>query len=462
MMVPIRVLAFLVCFTALASGADGNWPSFRGRNGSGIGSGSPPIRWDVKTGESIRWKTPIPGLAHSSPIIWGDRVFLTTAVSSRTDAPELKTGWLNGTGDSPAESEPWTWKLLALDRASGRIVWSQDASSGVPKRKRHLKATHANCTPATDGKRVIAFFGSEGLYSYDVEGKLLWKKDLGILESGPYNAPGLEWGFASSPIIVGEKIVLQCDALNGAFWASFDAETGRELRRVERKESATWATPAVIESGGRTQLVLNGWKHMGGYDLETGEELWKLSGGGDLPVPAPQAANGVIYITNGHGRSPIYAIRPDARGDLTPREGTENEGKKDAEKGAAKHHDGLLWWKPRHGSYMPTPLVLGDNLYVANDNGVITAFDARSGEERFRTRIEGAGTFSASVVAADGRLYFASEDGDVFVLRAGNSYELLARNSMGEVCMATPAISDGLLLVRTRGHLYAIGRKGDH
>ncbi len=462
----IRVLSLVVTFSAAASGGDGNWPSFRGPNGSGIGSGSPPVRWDVKTGENIRWKTPIPGLAHSSPIVWGDRVFLTTAVSSKTETPEVKTGWLNGTGDSPVESEPWTWKVIALDRSSGRVVWSRDAASGVPKMKRHLKATHANCTPATDGKRVVAFFGSEGLYCYDFEGKLLWKKDLGVFEAGPYNAPGMQWGFASSPIIAGGevggrvagkvagKVIVQCDALNGAFWASFDIETGRELRRVERKESATWATPAVIESGGRTQLVLNGWKHMGGYDLETGEELWKLSGGGDLPVPAPQAAGGVIYLTNGHGKSPIYAIRADARGDLTPREGTE----KGAVKDAAKPPGGLLWWKPRHGSYMPTPLVLGENLYVASDNGVVAAFDAKSGEERFRTRIEGGGTFSASVVAADGRLYFASEDGEVFVLKAGNSYELLARNSMGEVCMATPAISDGMLIVRTRGHLYCISR----
>jgi outer membrane protein assembly factor BamB len=459
MFATIRSVAVVVSFTAAASGADGNWPSFRGRNGSGIGFGSPPIRWDVKTGENIRWKTPIPGLAHSSPIVWGDRVFLTTAVSSKTAAPELKTGWLNGSGDSPVENEPWTWKVLALDRASGRVLWSQDASSGVPKVKRHQKATHANCTPATDGKRVVAFFGSEGLYAYDLEGKLLWKKDLGVLKSGPYNAPELEWGFASSPIIAGEKIVLQCDALNGAFWVSFDAETGSEIRRVGRNETTTWATPAVIEGGGRTQLVLNGWKHMGGYDLETGEELWKLSGGGDLPVPAPQTAGGVIYITNGHGRSPIYAIRADARGDLTPREG--KDGRKGAEDDTVKQPDGLLWWKPRHGSYMPTPLVLGENLYVAGDNGVVAAFDAKSGEERFRARIEGGGTFSASVVAADERLYFASEDGDVFVLKAGNSYELLARNSMGEVCMATPAISDGLLIVRTRGHLYAIGRRGD-
>jgi outer membrane protein assembly factor BamB len=444
-----RAAVAALLLTIPASGAEGDWPSFRGPNGSGLGTGSPPVRWDVKTGERVRWKTPIPGLAHSSPIVWGERVFLTTAVSSKTGDPELKTGWLNGSGDSPDESEPWTWKVLALEKGTGRTLWSRDAASGVPRMKRHRKATHANCTPATDGKHVAAFFGSEGLHCYDVDGKLLWRQDLGPLEAGPHNAPSMQWGFASSPLIVRGKVVVQCDALNRAFWASFDVETGRELRRVERREHATWATPAVIESGGRMQLVLNGWKHMGGYDLETGEELWKLTGGGDLPVPVPQTAGGVIYLTNGHGRSPIYAVRADARGDLTP--------KADPGMDPVREPVGLLWWKPRHGSYMPTPLVLDGILYVPSDNGVIAAFDARTGEERFRSRIEGGATFSASVVAAGGRLYFASEDGEVFVLQAGSRYQLVAKSSMGEVCMATPAISNGLIFIRTRGHLYCIG-----
>jgi len=439
----ILTAALLASLAAQVTAQD--WPSFRGPGGSGVGSGSPPVRWNVETGENIKWKVRIPGLGHSSPVVWGDRIFVTTAVSSTAAKPELRTGWLNGSGESAADSGEWAWKVLCVDKNSGRIVWEQDANVGVPRSKRHLKASHANCTPATDGKHVVAFFGSEGLYCYDIDGKRCWKTDFGVLEAGPYNAPEMQWGFASSPIIHDGKVIVQCDALNGAFWATLDVETGRELRRVSRQEVATWCTPAVCESGGRTQVICNGWKHMGAYDLETGEELWKLSGGGDIPVPTPQVAQGLIFLTSGHARSPIYAIRADARGDLTPQEGE-------------KLPEGLAWWKPGRGSYMPTPLVLGDNLYIANDMGVLTVFEARTGEQRYRERIKEGGNFSASIVAADERLYFVNESGDTFVLKAGNAYELLAQNALDEVCLATPAISNGLLVIRGRDHLFCIGR----
>jgi outer membrane protein assembly factor BamB len=442
------ILAATVAVMPAAFAWGDNWPSFRGPGGSGIGTGSPPVRWDVQTGENVKWKRRIPGLGHSSPIVWGDRVFVTTAVSAATEAPEVKTGWLQGSGDPAADSGEWTWKVLCLDRGTGEIVWEKDAGRGVPKTKRHMKASHANSTPATDGKHVVALFGSEGLYAYDIDGHLLWKKDLGVFDSGPYDAPDLRWGFANSPVIHRDKVIVQCDALNQAFWASFRVETGEELRRVPRNEVTTWVTPAILETGagGPTQVVCNGWKHMGGYDLESGRELWKLSGGGDCPVPTPQIAHGLIYLTNGHGRSPIYAVSPDARGDITPKEGAE------------RPPDGLKWWLPKGGSYMPTPLILGDLLYVANDNGIITVLDARTGELRYRERLPNAGTFSASAVAADDRLYFVNEDGDVFVLQAGTSFEVLARNSMHEVCMATPAISNGELFIRGRDHLFCVGR----
>ncbi|HWL92972.1 MAG TPA: PQQ-binding-like beta-propeller repeat protein [Phycisphaerae bacterium] len=446
-----RSMLWISCSTgfilATAPLLAGDWPSFRGPNGNGIGDGDPPVRWNVETGEHVRWKTPIPGLAHSSPIVWGDRVFVTTAVSVDDKAPEAKTGWLEGSGDSAPDKGAWTWKVLCLKKSDGSILWQKDAHTGVPKIKRHAKASHANSTPATDGKHVAAFFGSEGLYCYDIDGKLLWKKDLGVFESGPYNAPGLEWGFASSPIIHDGQVIVQCDALNTAFWASFDVKTGSELRRVPRKkEVTTWCTPSILEAGGRTQLICNGFKRMTGYDLSTGERLWWLRGGGDCPVPTPQIADGLIILTNGHGRSPIYAIRADARGDLTPKDDEE------------KLPDGLAWWQPRGGSYMPTPIVVNSRLYVANDNGILSAHNLKNGDEVFRDRIEGGGTFSASVVAAAGRLYFVNEDGDVFVLEAGDSFKLLAKNDMNEVCMATPAISDGLLLIRGQKHLYCIGR----
>jgi outer membrane protein assembly factor BamB len=422
-----------------------NWPSFRGPGGSGVGTGSPPIRWNVETGENLKWKVRIPGFGHSSPVVWGDRIFVTTAVSNAGPAPELKTGWLGGSVDSATDQGDWTWKVLCLDKANGAILWEKDGCTGVPKIKRHPKSSHANSTPATDGRHVVAFFGSEGLYCYDTRGQLLWKNDLGVLKAAYYEAPEAEWGFGSSPIIYQNKVIVQCDVLDGAFWASFDVETGRELRRVSRADVPTWCTPAICESGGRTQLICNGWKHMGAYDLETGEELWTLSGGGDIPVPTPQVAHGLIFLTSGHGRSPIYAIRADARGDLTPQDDE-------------KLPEGLAWWKSRMGSYMPTPLVLDDSLYVANDIGVLTVFDGRTGAQRYRARIKEGGNFSASIVAADGRLYFLNEDGDTFVLKAGDTYELLAQNSVDEPCLATPAISDGLLLIRGRNHLFCLGR----
>ena len=432
-----------VCSTLIFSQ---NWPSFRGPNGSGIGTGNPPINWNVETGENIKWKTPIPGLAHSSPIVWGDRVFVTTSVSSQTGSPEVKTGWLNGTGESAADSGAWTWKLLCLDRNNGKVLWERDAHSGVPKTRRHMKATHANSTPVTDGNYVVAWFGSEGLYCYNLQGKLLWQKDLGTFKTGPHNDKQLEWGYASSPIIYRNQVIVQCDAINTSFWASFDLANGNELRRVQRGEiTTTWSTPMVIESKGIAQLVCNGWKQIAGYDLNSGQLLWNLHDGGDCPVPTPQWGNGTIYLTNGHGKSPVYAIKPDARGDITP----EN---------SATTPKGMSWWQSKGGSYMPTPLVLGDKLFLAGDNGVITVFDAHTGKELRKDRLANAGTFSASIVAAQDRFYFVNEDGDMFVFKLGQTLEQLARNSMHEVCLATPAISDGKLLIRARNHLYCLGR----
>ncbi|MCZ6683042.1 MAG: PQQ-binding-like beta-propeller repeat protein [Planctomycetota bacterium] len=436
-------IAMLACLTATASAQ--NWPSFRGPGATGIGTGDPPVKWNVEERKNVKWVTPIPGLAHSSPIIWGDRVYLTTAVSKKKD-PELHTGWLQGTGRSPKEAHPWKWKILCLHKATGEILWRKTAHTGVPKAKRHIKSSHANSTPATDGRHVVAFFGSEGLYCYDRSGKLLWSKDLGLLDAGPYNDLTLQWGFASSPIIHDGKVIVQCDTKKAGFWASFDVETGEELRRVARDEVSTWSTPTVHAGPGRTQVICNGYKHMAGYDLDTGAELWKLHGGGDVPVPTPFVAHNLIYITNGHGRRPLFVVRPDATGDLTPGEGDNKPA-------------GLAWWSRKNGSYMPTPIVLGDHLYVGGDNGGLKVGDARSGKLIYIERISRDGaTFSASPVAAADRLYFTSEDGHVYVVKAGPRFELLATNDMKEVCMATPAISDGQLFVRTRDRLYCLGR----
>ena len=313
----VTLFAFVVIHAVIVS-ADDNWPQFRGRGASGLGSGNPPTSWDVESGENILWKVETEGLGHSSPVVWGDRIFTTTAVNSETDEPTLQTGWLGGTGKAAEDAGEWSWQVLCHDLNNGDLLWKKTVASGKPIIKRHLKASHANCSPATNGEYVIAFFGSEGLYCFDMDGELKWKKDFGRLHSGPYNAEKLEWGFASSPIIFDDNVIVQCDCLNTGFVSILDIATGDEFRRIERADVATWATPAIVNTENRLQVVCNGYKEMAGYDLETGEKLWWLAGGGDVPVPTPLFADGLILLTNGHGRSPSFCISPSANGDLTP------------------------------------------------------------------------------------------------------------------------------------------------
>jgi outer membrane protein assembly factor BamB len=423
----------------------GNWPSFRGPNGSGLGSGNPPVTWNVESGENIKWKTAIPGLAHSCPVIWDDRVYLTTAVPVGLEA-KLDKGWMGGSIASAQEAGEWEWKVLSLDRSSGRILWEQTAHKGAPMYKRHPKSTHANGTPTTDGKHVVAFFGSEGLYGYDREGKLLWKKDLGPLNSAWGRFTEMSWGTASSPILHDGKVILQCDAANASFWVAFDVKDGKEVMRIERGDVATWSTPSLHVGKDVTQLVCNGYKKMAGYDLSSGKELWSLSDGGDIPVPRPVIAGDLFVITNGHSKSPIFVVRADARGDLTPTEDRKPEG--------------LAWWSRVKGSYMPTPIVIDDLLYIADDNGLFTVFELSNGQQVSRQRLPGSGgsPFSASPVAAGGRLYITNEDGQVDVVQAGRDFKVLASNQMKEICMATPSIADGLLFIRGQNHLFCIGK----
>ncbi len=421
-----------------------DWPSFRGPSASGVAEGfATPERWDVEIGTGVRWKTPIPGLGLSSPIVWGDRVWVTTAVRGG-DAAELKTG-LYGDIESVDDDSPHRFELICLDRKRGGILWRKTAHEGAPKAQRHPKSSHANSTPATDGERVVACFGSEGLYCYSIDGKLLWKTDLGLLDAGFFLVPKAQWGFGSSPVIHGSRVILQCDVVSRCFIAAFDLESGRELWRTPRKDVPTWGTPNVIVEDDRAQVVVNGYHHIGGYDLATGKELWKLRGGGDIPVPTPVVGHGLVFITNAHGfLAPIYAVKTSATGDVSLKLGqTSNE------------H--VAWSRNRDGNYMQTPLVLGDHLYCCRDNGIIACYDARTGERLYRERLWSDGTgWTASLVAADGKIYATGEEGTVVVVRAGSEFERIAVNELGEQAMATPAISEGVLIFRTRGHVIAV------
>ena len=454
-------IVFATCGTLRA---DDNWPQFRGRAAEGVGSGSPPVRWDVATGENIQWKVDIEGLSHSSPIVWGERVYLVTAVNTATSTPSLSTGWLGGTGESAADSGTWSWQVHAYDLITGQLVWKREAAIGQPLMKRHVKASHANCTPATDGQHVVAFFGSEGLFCYDVEGNLLWKTGFGRLHAGPYNASDMEWGFSSSPVIHGEHVIVQCDCLNTSFVAILRLTDGVEVRRIPRGDVTTWSTPLVIDVADRTQIVCNGFREMAGYDLATGERLWYLSGGGDIPVPTPLFSHDLFLLTNGHGRRPTYAISPAARGDLTPIAPPETTSgrirKRPAESVPVPPPvPGLVWHEPRDGSYIPTPIIVGDLLYNCDDNGRLSVRNVSDGSLVYQERVGDGVTYSASAVGTANQVYYCDEGGTVHVIRTGPVFELLAENSMQEVVMATPAITGNRLLIRTVKQLVCIGEK---
>jgi outer membrane protein assembly factor BamB len=392
----------------------------------------------VKTGVNVRWKTAIPGLGHSSPVVWGDRVFVTTAVGEK--APRVVLGDEGGIALAD-DASSHSWRIVCLGATDGRILWSQEGYAGRPRVKRHVKASHANATPATDGRTVVAIFGSEGLTAFDVEGRVKWRTDLGRLDPGLLGDPSSEWGHSSSPVIFDGLAIVQVDRHRDSFLAAFDLESGRRVWSVSRDERPVWATPTLIGAGGRTELVVVGGHHVRGYDPRTGGELWRFKDEAEVKTPTPFASDGLIVFAGGYRGRPMFALRPGGRGDLSVPEG------------AAKGRH-LAWRTEAGGPYTSTPVAYRGMLYGARDEGILFAYDMATGERVWRERSNA--THAASLVASDGRIYVASEAGEVLVLKAGRSYDLMARNDMGESTMATPAIAGGTLYVRTRGHLYAI------
>jgi len=421
-----------------------DWPQFRGIRAGGVAEGFPLAEaWDIPSGRGVRWKTAIPGLGLASPIVWGDLICLSTSISGQKDAG-LRVG-LYGDVRSMTDDTEHEWRIYCLDKKSGAVRWQQTVLKAVPKIKRHAKASHANSTLATDGERLIAFFGSEGLYAYDLRGKQLWKQDLGVLDAGWFSDPTAQWETGSSPILHDNVVVVQVDVQKGSFLGAFDARDGRELWRTPRADVPTWGTPAVHQVNGQTQLIVNGWRHIGAYDFKTGKEIWRLTGGGDIPVPTPVVQDGLIYITNAHGpQAPVYAIRETATGDITLAAGTSS-------------NQSVAWSVPRDGGYMCTPLVYRGLVYIVKYNGVLSVFDAKTGEVKYQQRLaDGKSAFTSSPVASDGKVYLASEEGHVYVIAAGPSFEVIAENNMGESVLATPAISEGVLIYRTQGHVIAV------
>ena len=429
-----------------AAPATGSWPGFRGPGASGVADGMRlPDTWDVAKGTNIRWRTAIPGLAHSSPIVWGDRVFVTSAVSSKAGAT-FKPG-LYGDGDASDDRTPQRWMVYALDRQTGTIVWERVAHQGPPREKRHIKSTYASATPATDGRIVVASFGSHGLHAFDVAGTPLWSLDLGRLDVGAYDLPTFEWGTASSPIIWNGLVILQVDTQADSFLIAVKAETGETVWKTAREELPSWGTPTVAETANGPVLVTNASNFIRGYDPRTGRELWRLGGSSKITAPTPIVADGLIVVASGRApERPIFVVRPGAQGEITLAAG-------------ATSNDAVVWSRTQRGPYMPTPVAYKGILYVLANNGLFDAYDLKTGAEVYRQRLSTVGNgFSASPVAADDKIYLSNEDGDIIVVTAGPKFEQIAVNSMGELVMATPALSRGVLYVRTAGSLIAVGR----
>ena len=417
------------------------WPEFRGPGRSGSADGQhPPLAWDLESGRNVRWQRSVEGLGLSSPIIWGDRIFVTTAVSPETE----QTVDAGGLGSIALKEEKATheWQLHAYDLHSGEPVWKRTAHRGVPTSQRHWKASQANPTAVTNGKAIVAFFGSEGLFAYDLSGKLLWKQNLGILNAGWYMDPAFQWGFAGSPIIDGNRVIVQADIHGSSFVVALDLNTGKELWRTDRDELPSWGTPLVYRDGKHSELVLAASKAIIAYAPDTGKELWRIHGNSPITVASPIAQDGLIIVTGGYRTPrPIYAVKPGGRGDITPPENGSNPN--------------VTWSNQKDGAYNVTPLLYRGILYMLRDNGVLTAFDAGTGEQIYRQRVRG--QFTASPVAADGRIYLTDEDGDVRTVQAGRTFKLLAESSLDGASLATPAISDGLLVFRTVKSLIGVG-----
>ncbi len=436
------LVSLLIAGAAAAPGAPAvnplsQWPQWRGPIGTGVApDGDPPLTWSET--ENLRWKVTIPGRGHASPIVWGDQVFVLTAVEVDPDAAPDAAEDSATTDDRPRGTQaegPVQFVVMALDRGSGKMVWQRIARTAVPHEGTHQTATWASASAATDGEVLVASFGSNGIYAYDLEGELLWERDLG--DQATRNA----FGEGSSPVIHGSKVIVNWDHEGDSFVVALDRDSGEPLWRRERDEPTSWSTPLVVEAGGRAQVITSASNRVRAYDLETGEVVWHVGGMTLNVIPTPSFADGLIYLMSGFRGNSLLAVRLDgAAGDL---DGTEH----------------VVWTHDRDTSYTPSGLVYeGTYYFVKRNNGILSALDARTGEVLFGPErleaIDGDGGIYASLVGAAGRVYITGQNGTTLVLRRGPELDIVATNRLDDGFDASPAIAGSQLFLRGREHLY--------
>jgi outer membrane protein assembly factor BamB len=440
-LVAVFAAALVSSTSSTAVAPESNWPQWRGPEGAGVSAEKNlPEEWSET--KNVRWKTPIPGKGHSSPIVWGKRVFLTTAIEGPV-VPGAKAAVHKIEGqdwkhpDSVGADRKHTFKVLALDGDSGKVLWEQTAWEGTPYDDRHRKSSYAASTPATDGKTVFAFFGAEGLYAFDASsGKLAWKQDLGKLGT-------VGMGTGTSPVLFENLVIVQADEEEGqnSFVAAYDKKTGKQAWRVPRKVQVSWATPLLVNTGKRTELITSGTEAVVSYDPATGKELWRSKGVESNAIPSPVAttSHDMVVVSAGFPAKVAYAIRLGASGEL-------------------KETD-VAWKYTKGTAYVPSPILYGDYLYLITDKGVMTCLDAKTGAVKYEGgRVPVPATFTASPVAFDGKILLTSEDGDTFFVKAGPVHEVIRTNSLGEPVYASPAVASGKIFIRGEKHLYAISK----
>jgi outer membrane protein assembly factor BamB len=440
--------AFAFCLTALSGSLSDsvpsstrgtNWPQWRGPEGTGISTETGlPLEWSRD--KNILWKTPLPGRGHSSPAIWGNRIFLTADIEGEI-IPGAKAVIHFNEGkefkhpDSTGGDRRHTMKVLCLDRDTGRLLWERTAYDGKVYDDRHRKGSYAAATPATDGIRVYAWFGTEGIYCFDRSGKQIWKASLGPI-------PTVGMGPGSSPVLFKDLVILLCDEDNGdnSFIAALDKKTGKVEWKTPRKVEASWATPLLVSTPERNELVCSGNQWIISYDPATGKELWRVKGHGSNAIATPLKGQGMVFVYAGFPEKHTLAIKLGASGDLT---GSSN----------------IVWTYERGTAYVPSSILYDDYIYLMSDRGLLTCLDAKTGAVQYDNgRIPIPATFTASPVAVDGKILLTSEDGDTFIIKAGPKHEVLATNSVEEAVFSSPAISQGRIFIRGEKNLFCIGK----